>query len=111
MPNLQPLFHNLFVGATYEYVDAFLCILVTKTSEVSEHAVCKLIQLYEFSGPTQRHGTHNAGFSLGTDTTSVIHISESEVDQIGKGRNDWYGMVDGLHSRKAFSWMVSNMKY
>lgn len=74
VPKFQLLFYNFFVVVIYEYVDAFSCIPFTETREVSEHEVCKPIQLYESPAATQIHGTGTPGFSLRTDTPAVVPL-------------------------------------
>ena len=67
----QPLFQDLFEGATYETVDAFACVPFTKTRQVSEAGVAKLEQLYVFQG-ANNHKTESPGFGYGTYTLIVI---------------------------------------
>ena len=122
----QPLFQDLFEGATYETVDAFACVPFTKTRQVSEAGVAKLEQLYVFQG-ANNHKTESPGFGYGTDTPIVVPLlgslemfvykhfeSEglqgSELRETVTSRPIWYGIVDGLHSNHAFRRMITNKK-
>lgn len=124
VPQFQPLFRDLFVGATYEYVDPFACIPFTKIRDTSDAGVKKLIDLFDRKAAEATD--HDApGFAFGTDTPCIVPLSgtlshhvysyfqdlgcsDCDVQEKVNGRAEWFGIVDGLHSNKAMRWMLTN---
>lgn len=121
--HFQPLFRDLFVGATYVYVDPFTCIPIMKIREATGSGVNKLIELCDYSKSIlQNDGS--LGFDLRADISFIVPwlgsnenymyynfkssgINDRDVQQKMKGRDVWIGIVDGLHPNKAFSCMVT----
>jgi len=123
-PPFEPLFKDLFQGATYDYVDPFSCIPFTKIRETTEAGINKLIQLFDSSGSDDVYD-QTAGLALGTDAPCVVPLigslsstvyehlrssglSEHDAQAKMNSRDIWYGIVDGLHCNKAICWLINN---
>lgn len=124
---------NFCTAATYISVDPSACIHFTNTCETSDHGAEKLIEVFEnSSGSSELYQT--PGFDIGNEAPCIEYLvgslstyvythfmspwlSDREVEGKVKASVVWFDIVDGLHSKKEFRWMVSiravwqDMKY
>ncbi len=122
--SVNVLFSDLIVGSTDQHVDLESCIPYTEIRPLSSSGVRRLICL--FLGTEQPHDDDekygSTGFCLGTDLPMVVELqgsmisivsdffkkeglTDSQIETRVKSRSKWFGIVDGLHSHAALSYI------
>lgn len=114
----------MFVGSTYCYADPFVCVPFAKIRSTSDSVVNNLIDLFDRKS-AEETDNQARGFVFITDTPCIVPVSGTlshyvyyylkdlglvyrHIEQNINGRNEWCGIVDELHSNKAFGWMLTS---
>ncbi len=125
------LFEDLVVKTVDDYVHLESCVPFTKIRSLTSSGVRRLIA--SFLGTTATNVQENeavesyqsTGLAYGSDLPMVVlltgpmlyvvadhfkeqGLSEKEVEGRLKSRPEWYGIVDGLHSHAALSFIKAN---
>lgn len=123
------MFADLIIGSVDKPIDLGSCVPYTEIRPLSSSGVRRLISLFignekkcmDAQGPDS--GT--TGLALGTDMPMVVELSGSSLSYVEnyfrkkgmsdaqleeklKSRPSWYGIVDGLHSHVALTYIVEN---
>ncbi len=125
------LFSNLVIGSQDVTVDLESCIPFTKIRSLSSSGVRRLISSFLGSKPKDEPSDddiyHTSGLALGTDIPMVVKLTGelehfvydhfrsqglegNDLEDRIESRKCWYGIVDGLHSHAALTFIKSSYK-
>lgn len=122
--SFQPLYSDMFDGATYGRVDPFSCIAFTKIRTISNSGVERLVSLFD-NQDSRIDDTPAVGLAAGSDTPIVVPLvgslfnyvishlistgmSADQALEKSKQHPVWHGIVDGLQSNTAVRWLIIN---
>ncbi len=124
------LFSELVVGSKDEFVELESCIPFTKIRPLSSSGVRRLINSFSSKNDTSTEYEddtpyHSTGLALGSDMAMVVPLNGSYISYVKDhflkaglneddvrdrlaSRSQWYGVVDGLHSHAALTFLKEN---
>ncbi len=125
------LFADLVVGAEDDFVDLESCIPFTKIRSLTSSGVRRLVASFtgklspEIQDDCTSESYQSTGLVHGSELPMVVRLTASllyfvedhfrdqglkdeEVNERIKSRSEWYGIVDGLHSHAALTYIKAN---